>query len=209
MFERSNYGFWRQTEDINFEYTEEYREKQSTNAEMVYLRLGWLLATIKQEELKNLKAVDVGAGNCATEKTIGDKFLSFKSYDIVGESISREELLRTSWDIAFFTDVIEHMDKLEDFLEIPWKFAYISFPETPLVDKWEELKSWRHFKPGEHIWMLNKDGMHDFLVGHNINIYDFDHPEDVIRVGQYEDKHNITSMVIGRGLSTDVYKDEE
>ena len=67
IFKKGQYGFWRQTkgmdgDSIDFDYTEEYREAQSTNTEMAHLRLGWILNSIPAVDLKTYVAVDVGAG---------------------------------------------------------------------------------------------------------------------------------------------------
>ncbi|HDL86403.1 MAG TPA: hypothetical protein ENH11_08795, partial [Candidatus Acetothermia bacterium] len=112
MFVKDKYGFWRQTDAVEFDYTEEYAANQSTTMEMANLRMGWILSILPLRVLKKLPVVDVGAGNRAMAECLEGKTV-VKSYDVVGESISREELMSTDWGLAIFADVLEHVEDLE------------------------------------------------------------------------------------------------
>ena len=200
MYEKRDHGFWKQKNPNEFTYTEEYKKKQSTNEAMTYLRAGWILGSIPYDEFKDFKVVDVGSGNNAMENYLKDKVKEFKSYDVAGESISKEELLSTSWDLAVFADVIEHIEELEEMFKPKWKYAYISTPETPEVEDWMELKNsnWRHLKPDEHLWLLNKLGLEEYFNFNGIEVLSCDFLEDVIRTREYSDKPNIVSLLVKR-----------
>ena len=200
MYEKMKYGFWRQTEMAPFDYTEEYEEKQSTNLEMTYLRLGFLGSHIPPATLKLFRAVDVGCGNGCFVDFAKDKFKSLVGYDVVGESIGIEELEKTFWDMVILSDVLEHFNDIEYLFEgLKWRFAFISFPETPAVDDWCELQAWRHFKPDEHLWHLNKDGMLAWMcMDRGCKLVGVSNVEDIIRRPQEGYKKNITSMIVER-----------
>ncbi len=63
------------------------------------------------------------------------------------------------------SDVLEHFADIEGLFEMSWDYAFISYPETPKVNTQEELEEWKHFKPNEHIWCLNLDGMVKWING--------------------------------------------
>ena len=198
MFKRTEYGFWKQVGPSDFDYTQEYVEAQSTNPEMVHLRLGWITAALGYATVREARFIDIGAGNRMFEKVAKPLVRAVTSYDVVGNSISKGYLMQEKWDIAIFADVIEHESDLEFLLDVPWKHAYVSFPETPLTATWEELKTWRHFKPDEHVWMLNRTGMLEFVQSHGVEVLQMGNPEDLIRKRENPEIPNITSLMLRR-----------
>jgi hypothetical protein len=192
--------FIKQTSCSEFEYTVEYKARQSTNVEMSYLRLGWLSASIPYETLSLMNMVDIGSGNgvfvdCA-KKVLGNAC----GYDLCGPSISEDSLMGTDWDIVVLSDVLEHYDDISDLFKIKWEYAMLSFPETPLVDSFDELMNWRHFKPNEHIYHLNLQGMREWLanIEPSVQIVKCGNFEDHIRKRWDETVPNITTMLIRR-----------
>lgn len=199
MFSRTEYGFWRQDAPEPFTYTDDYAARQSTTEAMAFLRLGWIGSFLSVNALRGAVVVDVGAGNRAMEQHLGRCINRVASYDVAGDSISKDELLSTPWDLAIFADVIEHVLDIDYAWSIPWRYAYISFPETPRVDNWEELKDWRHFKPHEHIWMLNLLGVGRLACErHGCRILGEGHIEDLIRTRWHADRPNISSLLVCR-----------
>jgi hypothetical protein len=196
MFTRTEYGFWRQDEPAAFDYTEEYTESQSTNDAMAHMRLGWIGAFLNYEALTNASVVDIGAGNGSMVKCLRDKVGYAAAYDVVGDSISKSELMETEWDLVIMSDVLEHMEELEFLQELQWKHMYLSFPETPVVEKWEDLKTWRHFKPNEHLWMLNSVGMCRYCFDHGILVLGSAYFEDLIRTRWDPTLSNIASLML-------------
>lgn len=197
FFKDKKYGFWKQQNYEPFNYDSEYKNKQSTTLEMSYLRIGYFLNFINNKELKNLKnwkMCDVGSGNGIFAK-ICKKFFGYSAeYDLSGNTISKDELEGTKWDLIVLTDVLEHYYDIEDLFRINFKYLFLSFPETPNVSNLEELSLWKHFKPNEHIYCLNKDGMIKWFEEHNCEVLGCGNPEDLIRKSERD--INITTMII-------------
>ena len=197
IYERTEHGFWRQVNPEPFVYDEAYKARQGTNEAMSYLRLGWLAAQLGKS-MCDMRVVDVGCGNGCFVRCAAPFFKSVCGYDVAGQSISRNELLETEWDLVICTDVLEHMLDMGELFWIHWRFAFISFPETPMVKNWEELRGWRHFKPNEHVWCLNMDGMKEWLNDHECIVVGSGHFEDCIRTRWNPEKPNISSILVRR-----------
>ena len=196
------YGFWRQRDPEPIEYTEEYERKQSTTEDMSWLRLGFFLGSTecclkdKYRDYSNWRVCDVGCGNGTFKREASKVFGTVCGYDIVGDSISKEELYKTRWNAVFLTDVLEHFQDINDLFKINTDLIYLSFPECPEVSNWEELKAWRHFKPNEHLWMLNCKGVNRWLIDNKFTPLSpcSGYPEDVIRRNK-DVEHNIATTV--------------
>jgi len=192
--------FIKQISHSDFDYTVDYKARQSTNVEMSYLRLGWLSASISYDKLSAMKAVDIGSGNGVFVDCASAILGEIHGYDLCGKSISREDLMSTSWDLVILSDVLEHYDDIAELFDMKWEYAMISFPETPSVVNFGELKSWRHFKPNEHIYHLDLQGMKEWLTNTEpgIQVVRCGHFEDHIRKRWDENLPNITTMLIHR-----------
>jgi hypothetical protein len=100
--------------------------------------------------------------------------------------------------MVVLSDVLEHFNDIDDLFTMKWRYAFISYPETPKVETWEQLKGWRHFKPDEHIWCLNKEGMRRWMYDHGSTVIATSHFEDSIRKRWDDQIPNITSFLIER-----------
>ena len=179
-FEKDDYGFWHQMNPEKFQYTEDYKKIQKTTVEMSWLRLGFLFSVISPTIAKKFVACDVGSGNGCFAKEASRFFeKGIRQYDLSGESISREELIKTHWDIIFLTDVLEHFESIDDLFDISFDYGFFSFPETPKVDDWKQLVNWRHFRPNEHIWCLYADGMKQWVEAHGYEVISVGNPSAV------------------------------
>jgi len=192
------YGFWRQVGNEPFEYSVEYKQAQSTNTDMSYLRIGWLASHFRYEMLRKMKVVDIGSGN-GTFVNVGESvFGSCVGFDLSGESISKDELDSTEWDLVVLSDVLEHFEDIEDLFKLKWSYAFVSFPETPKVADAEDLIGWRHFKPNEHLWCLNFTGMQKWFSDHGCRFINGSNVEDIIR-RRWDDKcPNISTILVSR-----------
>ena len=193
------YGFWKQVNPIPMTYTEEYEKSQSTTMEMSWLRLGEFSSRVsmlfkKTPDYSKWKVCDVGSGNGTFQKEASKVFGYACGYDVVGSSISKEELYGTHWNAIFLTDVLEHFTDINDLFKITTDIVYLSFPECPKVDDWRELKTWRHYKPNEHLWMLNGDGVVQWLIDNGWLSCQPSHVEDMIRRNP-DVEHNISTIV--------------
>ena len=198
------YGFLKQTKFDSFKYTFDYCKKQSTNIEMSYLRLGWLSSFFSYEKMQKMNVVDIGCGNGSFVKCCQGKFGKIVGYDVVGNTISKEELYGQKWDLIVLSDVLEHFDNIDDLLKINWKHAMISFPETPNVDNFEELKKWRHFKPNEHLYSLTLEKIQKWFniyrcgTEDKFSILGTSNFEDLIRTRWNKEKTNISTILVER-----------
>jgi len=191
-------GFIKQTDVVPFDYDMDYKMRQSTNIEMSYLRLGWLAALIPCGELKTWNIVDIGSGNGSFVECCEGKFRSVCGYDLSGPSISREELMTRKWDLIVLSDVLEHFHDIDELFDMSWHHAMISFPETPAFRSFEEMEEWRHFKPNEHIYYLNTEGIVRWLRKKNsdIQILSCSNFEDFIRTRWDRNLPNISTVLV-------------
>lgn len=199
QYEYDENGFIKQVEHIKFPYSIEYKARQGTNVEMSYLRLGWIASFFRSEELLKMNVVDVGCGSGEFVRNCSGKFNRIVGYDVVGDSISEEELYGTVWDLIVLSDVLEHYENIEDLFKIKWKACMLSFPETPVVSSFDELKKWRHFKPNEHLYCLTASKVRAWLEKHpGVKVIGISNFEDVIRKRWDDRKTNISSIMVKR-----------
>ena len=196
------YGFWKQVDPTPIEYTEEYERKQSTTKEMSWLRLGTFFSSTealikdKYRDYNNWLVCDIGSGNGTFVREASKVFGKVHGYDLVGPSISKEELHNIHWNAVFLTDVLEHFPDINDLFKIKTDIVFLSFPECPEVADWRELRTWRHYKPNEHLWMLNSKGVRAWLRDNDYYCMTLPgiHVEDVIRRNPGV-LHNISTVI--------------
>lgn len=200
-FTKDQYGFWRQSNPKDFVYDEDYKKSQETTSEMSWCRLGFLTSKFSPSKIKSWKVCNVGSGNGIFAKEASKLFENgvseYSEYDVSGKSISKEELENTEWDLIFLTDVLEHFKDIEDLFKIHFKYAFISFPETPEVSDFHELEKWRHYKPDKHIYCLNLKGMIKWLNAHGYMSVISGNPEDAIRHSN-DNVPNISTIIVSR-----------
>ena len=195
QFERDAYGFWRQIDPKPFNYDLAYKARQSTNQAMDWLRLGWLASHISIQTLKTFNVVDIGSGNGSFVREAAKVFKRVVPYDLAGESISEQELLDTTWDLISMADVLEHYHNIDDLWNLRFKYAFISFPETP---EGQDLTNWRHYKPDEHVYMLNAASFALWVQRWECQVVAAGCPEDLLRTRWNPAKPNISTFLIRR-----------
>ena len=197
IFKKDKYNFWKQQNPNIITYDIDYKKKQSTTVEMSYLRLGYLLGTLKicnVNDIKNWKLCDVGSGNGIFRQELTKFFSNVFQYDLVGNTITEQQLYNTDWDVIFLTDVLQHYQDVDDLFKIKFKYAFISFPETPKVDDFKQLNNWKHYKPNEHIYMLDLSNFNDYVEIHGYKIVNTLNLQDIIRTSS--NNTNITTAII-------------
>lgn len=192
VYKKDKNGFLKQENPQPFDYSLDYKAKQSTNHKMSWLRLGWLSALIPFGEMTDFNVVDIGAGNNCFVREGSNVFKSVVPYDLSGESIPETELYSTPWDLIVMSDVLEHYHDIDDLWKLQFKYAMISYPETPDMD----LARWRHYKPNEHIYCLNQDAFYKWVIKHGYGIVACGSPEDMLRKRYNPDIVNITTALI-------------
>jgi len=201
-FSPDKHGFLRQNNNpCPFVYDTSYKARQGTNTAMSWLRIGWLAAHIPYPELKTFNAVDIGSGNGSFVKEAQNVFKRIFSYDLAGESIADTELYSTNWDLISMADVLEHYPDIDDLWTLSFEYALISFPEKPMGT---DLRQWRHYKPNEHLYMLDAATFSQWVVANNYKVIAQGCPEDFIRKRWDTEKTNISTFLIKRN-SEDPY----
>lgn len=76
-------------------------------------------------------------------------------------------------------DVLEHIYNPQQFLEIiPQSKVILTLPVFPRkFDTLDELKGWKHFKPGEHLLYCTRDGIHKLCERSGYDILESDYIE--------------------------------
>lgn len=195
LFSPDKNGFLRQVDPKPFDYTLDYKARQSTNAAMSWLRLGWLAAHLPYEMLKGMTVVDIGSGNGVFVKEAQSVFGRIVPYDLAGESITDQELYSTNWDLIVMSDVIEHYPDIDDLWTLAFDRALISFPERPFGT---DLRTWRHYKPDEHIYLLDANSFGCWVQVHGYEVEAAGCHEDLIRKRWDEHRVNISTFLIRR-----------
>jgi hypothetical protein len=188
-----SYGFLKQRDPKPFKYTLEYKARQSTNTAMSWLRLGWLMNYIPVDTLRTFNVCDVGAGNLNFVRESAKLFRRVVPFDILGTSIGEDELYGTQWDLVVLSDVLEHYHDIDTFWKLRFKYALISFPETP---EDTDLQQWRHYKPDEHIYMMTANTFSTWVHQWLHIVVAQGNPEDAIRTRWNPNKANISTFLI-------------
>ncbi len=193
---KDKYGFWKQQNPAPIVYDTNYKSIQKTTVEMSWLRLGFLLSALKEPPttLANWQVCDIGSGNGIFAREAANVFPHIKEYDLSGDTISEEELHTAKWDLIVLTDVLEHFTDINDLYRLQFKYMLLSFPETPVVTTQEELQTWRHYRPNEHIYCLHADGVAKWLQENGYTVLACNNIEDAIRKAPYP--VNITTMLV-------------
>ena len=168
--------------DVNY-INDRYTKYGYLNDEMSYLRIGFLLGSVKE---KIEKILDVGYGNGSFLKISKTMMKECSGYDISGfelpENIIKvEDMYKYSYDVVCFFDVLEHLENIEVIKELKTKYIYISVPWCHFFSE-EWFMNWKHRRYNEHIWHFNEKSLDTFMnrMGYN-RITNTENIEDSIR----------------------------
>ena len=196
-YTRDKHGFLKQMNPKPFDYNLSYKASQSTNIAMSWLRLGWLLSNLFYGRIRHFNMVDIGSGNGSFVDEARKVFKRAVPYDLAGKSIDESELYSTRWDVVVMSDVLEHYSDIDMFWTLQFKYAMISFPETP---KDYPLEDWKHYKPNEHIYCLNRESFEKWVKANGCEVIASGCPEDAIRKRWDNKKVNVSTFLIKRGV---------
>jgi hypothetical protein len=192
----NEYGMIKQKNPAPFDYSKPYLEQQSTNLEMSYLRLGYLLSTVPYENLKKASALELGPGTGNFFEVVKNHVKSIDGFDIADSkysTVSLKEAQSRKWDIVFGFDVLEHFHDIDDLWKIDFTYGYFSSPCPPVKGIFKE---WRHWKPNEHIYHITMQQFVNWVADHDYELLGYGHPEDLLRKRWDEKQANINSFVI-------------
>lgn len=162
-------------------YVNAYNNFKLQTEYMSWLRYGYMVASIGYTPKSVL---DVGYGN--------GEFLKVCSKTIekcMGNDVSEYPLPDKCEFVEIYekTEVITFFDSLEHFEDISFvknlnsKFLIISVPWCHHPDDDEWFSSWKHRKPGEHLWHFNHVSLVKFMKSNDYSLINYCNIEDAIR----------------------------
>lgn len=111
------------------------------------------------DELQPKTVLDYGSG-VGWFRVFNPNGCACDTYDIM--PVPQTGIRHDSYDLVCFWDVLEHVPNLSMIGDIETKAVALTVPVKP--DD-VELKTWKHFKPGEHLHYFDKNMM-DELMGY-------------------------------------------
>jgi len=152
--------------DINF-YEKTLRQNSATAEFINFIRWDW----VEQCHAKTVLDYGCGAGWFRAFRRNGATVDSFDIMPVPQTGINHNE-----YDLVCFWDVIEHLPDLAIAEDLIRRSRYTAMT-IPIMPDDVELKTWKHYKPGEHLHYFTVDGIHDWM--RNLN-------RKLIKVGQPE-----------------------
>jgi hypothetical protein len=197
-YELNSYGMMRQLNPKKFDYSKKYLDKQSTNENMSWLRIGYLSNVISYECLRDSKVIELGPGTGMFFDILQPYVRTIDGYDIVESkysTVTLEDVRSTKWDLLCAFDVLEHFEEIDDLWKIDFKWGYFSMPCPPTSGI---TATWKHLKPNEHIWHIKPTSFKFWAEDHGYSVVASGSPEDLIRNRWDEKERNINSFIIKR-----------
>jgi len=195
-------GVIKQKEIVNIkkEYDVKYvSERYNTYGEkglqMSYLRLGYILGSIKNEISSIL---DVGYGNGDFLKVCSEKIKNRFGNDISNYPLPDgcqfvEDVLENEYDLICFFDSLEHFENIDFVSELKTRYVCISLPWCHnKSDEW--FQNWKHRREDEHLWHFNESSLVNFMTEMGYEKISISNVEDVIRKSSNEDENILTGI---------------
>lgn len=142
------------------------------NAEYYYNLLRMYTPTAKKiseirwsfvEECNVKRVLDFGCG-VGWFKAYAPPKIKVDTFDIgpyVFTGIREDE-----YDLICFWDVLEHLENFNEIEELLKKTKYVAIT-VPLIPQGQSLKTWKHFKPGEHLHYFTMDSLDALFYKYN------------------------------------------
>ena len=185
------FDVWRQLDPAPYDYDKEYidiynkPEYQKGAQRLSEIRLDFILVTLSEIRKMPFRILDYGCGNGAFLKHAKEAvYNSWYGFDVAGQNLEGVTMTNPGngiWDVVTFWDVWEHLPDAEQTL-IDLRFPehlYFSLPNRPY--NIEELATWKHTKPDEHLAHYNIDALKNELRYYGYSLQSWGHPEDEVR----------------------------
>jgi hypothetical protein len=152
------YGILHQKEIQPFskDYGKERNDYGEKSKYLSYLRLGWIISTIKLDKVNSI--LDVGFGNGDFLRVAQDFATNTFGYDLNYKYLppgSKPGNLLEKYNIITMFDSLEHFSNLNIIFNFNCDYLVVSIPNCkyPFDDKW--LLNWKHLRPNEHLHHMN------------------------------------------------------
>jgi hypothetical protein len=112
------------------------------------------------------RILDVGYGNGAFLKRAREAGMCIHGIDVHSEDFGIPNVdfdTKLEFDLACFFDSIEHFPVFDPIFKLKAKVAIVSIPNTP-VSLLASPKTWRHFKPGEHLHYFSRTSLDKLML---------------------------------------------
>jgi hypothetical protein len=182
--------------EYNIDYvSERYNTYGEKGLQMAYLRVGYLLGSIK-EELNSV--LDVGYGNGDFLKVCSEKIKNcfgndISNYPLPHGCVFVDDIFKDEYDLVCFFDSLEHFEEIDFVSKLKTKYVCVSLPWCHnKSDEWFE--NWKHRREDEHLWHFNDNSLVNFMVEMGYELVNVSNVEDTIRKSINEDKNILTGI---------------
>lgn len=169
--------------------------------QMAYLRLGYILGTLKQ---KPTTILDVGYGNGDFLRACLNSIKHCYGNDVSGYDLPEgvnfvDDILAGAYDVITFFDVLEHFEDINFVSKLNAKFIVVSVPWCHYKsDKWFE--GWKHRREDEHLYHFSAEALISFFERSGFRVLNYCDIEDCIRKGHTELPNILTATFQKVGL---------
>lgn len=175
----------------NISYISEYTKRADSDKGRRIYQSRWDL--VEKYCSGHMTLLDYGCATGAFHKSSSNGFQCF-GFDVNPYSEFNREY-DNSIDILTMWDVIEHLnDPLEPIRKYKPKWLFVSTPNAAAVNG--DLKHWKHYKPGEHIWYFDPISITKLLNDGGYIVREVNYSEGAIRDAEVPE--NIMSIVAER-----------
>lgn len=169
-------------DNVRYDYGEKYfaeytaREGSVNGLILTRLRVNFLRKNVPESVLH---VVDYGCGSGAFLRALmSDTTYRIRGYDVMPDTVrwladkkifyhgeSLEHCALTMWDS------LEHMTLIEHKAIFGQGPLYVII-SIPIVKNFDTLTSWRHYKPREHLWYFDRDGLVSYIQSYGYTLID-------------------------------------
>jgi SAM-dependent methyltransferase len=169
---------------VSMVYDADYAHQYDNRPHQEMSRLRWDFIQQHLDLPPGSRVLDIGYGNGAFLKHARRAGMEIYGIDLHGEDFGIPEVSYSTpveYDLVCFFDSIEHFPHFDEILGLDTRHVVASVPDPPVL-LLSQPRSWRHYKPGEHLHYFSRDSL-DLLIhrwGLRYKIAN-GHPEDAIR----------------------------
>jgi len=168
-------------------YDKEYHQKHVTYAhndidvELQRIRTDFVLKNTEEHERGEI--LDIGCGNGSFLRSLDGNFGIKRGFDINPyENFTRIDFLLQSHDVITLWDCIEHLESPFNFLRgLRANKVFITSPQTDCLKTRDDMMTWRHYRPHEHVHYFNLQSLTALLNKCGYEIIDYNFGESTVR----------------------------